>query len=88
MMSPLKFISSCLASAHRTSFDPMKTKRRLPIRIWAVSFVFSMMSNQEGWKKFGNRSLRSCCQILKQTGRAENLVTTDKVYEIAEASPI
>lgn len=88
MMSPLKFISSCLASAHRISFDPMKTKRRLPIRIWAVSFVFSMMSNQEGWKKFGNRSLRSCRQILKQTGRAENLVTTDKVYEIAEASPI
>jgi hypothetical protein len=66
----------------------MKTKRRLPIRIWAVSFVFSMMSNQEGWKKFGNRSLRSCRQILKQTGRAENLVRTDKVYEIAEASPI
>lgn len=88
MMSPLKFISSCLASAHRTSFDPKKTKRRLPIRIWAVSFVFSMMSNQEGWKKFGNRSLRSCRQILKQTGRAENLVRTDKMYEIAEASPI
>ena len=88
MMSPLKFISSCLASAHRTSFDPMKSKRRLPIRIWAVSFVFSMMSNPEGWKKFGTSSLRSCSQILKQTGRAENLVRTDKMYEIAEASPI
>lgn len=88
MMSPLKFISSCLASAHRTSFDPVKTKRRLPMRIWAVSFVFSTMSNQEGWKKFGNNTLRSCSQILKQTGRLENLVRTDKMYEIAEASPI
>lgn len=87
-MSPLKFISSCLASAHRTSFDPVKTKRRLPMRIWAVSFVFSTMSNQEGWKKFGNNTWRSCSQILKQTGRLENLVRTDKMYEIAEASPI
>lgn len=45
-----------VASAHRTSFDPVKTKRRLPIRIWAVSFVFSTMSTQEGlekiWKQY------------------------------------
>lgn len=92
-MSPLKFIASCLTSAHTASLGPVKTKpvtrkSKYPIRIWVVSFEFSAMSNQEGWRKIGNISLKSCSQMLKEIGRIENLVRTDKMCEIAGASPI
>lgn len=67
---------------------PVRRKPKDPVRIWVVSFEFSAMSNQEGWRKIGNISLKSCSQMLKEIGRIENLVRTDKMCEIAGASPI
>lgn len=77
----LKYISSYSASVLRASLEPggkslAPRQRRLSIRIWTVSFWFSVMPRQESGRKIGNINLESCGQILKEMRIIENLVIT------------
>lgn len=49
-----------------------------------------VLNDAESWKgrNIGDVSLEGCSQILKETGRIENLVRIDNLVTVTESSPI